>query len=68
MWKISILSLLVCVLLMVSYLAGGVASDAHDTFKVVLGCYEFIFIVSTGLMICEIRKANEKVQTSLGEQ
>ncbi len=64
MWKISILSLLVCVLLMVSYLAGGVAPSVRDTFTVVLGCYEFIFIVSTGYMIYEYNKAKEKVQTS----
>jgi hypothetical protein len=47
-----------------SYFAGGVAVDARTTFKVALGCYEFIFIVSTGYMIYEYNKAKEKVQTS----
>ena len=67
MWKISILSLLICVLLLVSYHFGGVYPDAMDTFKKVLGCYGFIFVVSTMYAIYELHEGREKDQPKLGE-
>lgn len=59
MRKGSILSFIVCVLLIVSYYLGGVNPDAYDTFKVVLECFGFIFIVSASYLLYE-RKIKKK--------
>lgn len=66
MWKISILSLLVCVLLLVAYYFGGI-TDMY-AFKVVLYAFGGIWVLSTGYGIYELNKGKEKVQTKLGEQ
>lgn len=67
MWKVSILSLMVCVLLMASCYFGGVRPEAIDTFKKVLGCYGFIFVVSTMYAMYELHTDREKDQPKLGE-
>ncbi len=66
MWKISILSLLVCMLLLVAYYFGGV-TDMY-AFKVMLYTFGGIWLLSTGYSIYELNKGKEKVQTKLSEQ
>lgn len=67
MWKISILSLLICMLLIVSYYLGGIKPEAYDIFKVILYTFGGIFLLSTGYFIYELNKGKKKVQTKLGE-
>lgn len=66
MWKISILSMLVCILLLVAYYFGGI-TDMY-AFKVILYTFGGIFILSSGYGIYELNKDKEKVQIKLGEQ
>lgn len=63
MWKISIMSLLVCMLLIVSYYLGGIKPEAYKTFNVVLYTFGGIFLLSTGFCIYELNKGKGKVQT-----
>lgn len=58
---------MVCALLLTSYCSGGVRPDAMDTFKKVLGCYGFIFVVSTMYAMYELHADREKDQSKLGE-
>lgn len=67
MWKISILSLLICVLLMVSYLFGGVRTDAHGLFNGLLGYFGLLFIVSTLWGARQLTKDKGEIQTKLSE-
>lgn len=53
MWKLVAASALVCILLLVSYFLGGVTPEAYETFKVVFGCFGFIFFASAILMVYE---------------
>lgn len=66
MWKISILSLFVCILLLVAYYFGGI-TDMY-AFKVMLYTFGGIWLLSTGYGIYELNKDKGKVQTKLGEQ
>lgn len=66
MWKISILSLLVCILLLVAYYFGGV-TDMY-AFKIFIGMFGGAFVLSTGYGIYELNKDKGKIQTKLGEQ
>lgn len=66
MWKISILSMLVCILLLVAYYFGGI-TDMY-AFKVILYTFGGIFILSSGYGIYELNKDKEKAQIKLGEQ
>ncbi len=65
MWKISILSLLVCMLLLVAYYFGGI-TDMY-AFKVMLYTFGGMFILSTAYGIYELNKDKGKTQTKLSE-
>ncbi len=66
MWKISILSMLVCLLLLVAYYFGGI-TDMY-AFKIILYTFGGMFVLSTGYGIYELNKDKGKVQTKLSEQ
>lgn len=65
MWKISILSLLVCMLLLVAYYFGGI-TDMY-AFKVMLYTFGGMFLLSTGYGIYELNKDKGKTQKKLSE-
>lgn len=65
MWKISILSLLVSILLLVAYYFGSI-TDMY-AFKVMLYTFGGIWLLSNGYGIYELNKDKGKVQTKLSE-
>jgi hypothetical protein len=66
MWKISILSLLICVLLLLAYYFGGI-TDLY-AFKIMLYTFGGICLLSTCYGIYKLNKGKEKIQPKLGEQ
>jgi len=66
MWKVSILSMLVCILLLMAYFLGGV-TDMH-AFKVMLYIIGGICLLSTGYGMYELNKTTKKIQRKHSEQ
>lgn len=62
MLKISALSLLVCVLLLIAYYFGGI-TDMY-AFKIIMYTFGGMFLLSTGYGICELNKGTKKSKQS----
>ncbi len=59
MWKISLLSLLVCILFVYAYIEKAVEPRFSYEFKMITICMAIIWVVSTAYWIYELRKKSQ---------